>query len=1102
MTSLSSVRRHVNPGLTATGWTAAALGVLLMLVPATSHAQLNVQVGFYTPAHASNSAASSDSVTISTTFPDIDHCAYPAIAVRVAIRNITQAQAPIVDDITWEVSGEAHLDNATQGWSSQQESQRKRTEIWVMAGPEPGAGTVTVYLSGSADVVADVVAACGVNQTDPALPAATQQAVSAKTATAGSAPFSTRGGLVLDILGIENGITATTSNPSRTVDMSNVIVNSNLATYSSHYTDTVGYFVVSPQWSLSAADYWVDSGVVLQPYQSTRAELASFAADPSQKGVDVSWRTGFEAENLGYRIYRERNGVRAPVNGALIAGSALSFRSARLEAGYTYAWHDPKGRPGDRYWLESVDLSGRHEWHGPADMARQTSRMRTAPNSALITERGKSTATSAPAQQPVRPVFRRYGSSRPDLERQGEIAAGAAAKIVVREDGWYRVTFQELAAAGFPADASDTDTLQLYTDGLEQAIEVSTGGGSSQLDAMKSSSSGAIEFYGTAADTPYTDGRVYYLVKGSRAGLRAGMVDPPISGPAEVVSFPYTVEHRERSFYVTGVVNGAMENFWGRFIGVEGATQTLIADHIAASGDALVEVDVQGLGVAHELVVSLNGTTIGTMNLAPWEAGSATFEVPDGLLVEGENSLRLVSSTEDGYSLFDTVRLTYPRWSTADHDALIMGVGPGSRDLRIDGFSDASVRVVDTTIPGRPVELLGPVTMAGENDYGIDVRTIAVPRRGDRALLAFTAGQIKHPAAITTNEPSSWRTDLTGADVIMITPRAFEDALQPLVALRRSQGLWVAVVDIEDIYDEYSYGMKSAQAVRDFLQDASRRWETPPRFVVLAGNGTYDPRDYLGLGGDLIPTMHVDTAEMEAPSDDWFVDFDDDGVPNIPIGRLPVADAEQAAAVVGKLVAYESSSRSFADAFFIADAAIGSNFQLINSELKPLVPAGVAVEEANVGDSDVATVRTRLLEVLGAGVDLVHYSGHGSVDHLRGDLLTTADATSLGNEDHPAVFTMMNCLVGMFDDPSTVALAKALVDAPEGGAVAVWASSGTTTAPDQQTMMKAFFGALEGSGQSGMPTLGEAVAQAKAAAANVDVRKTWIFLGDPATTLR
>ena len=651
-------------------------------------------------------------------------------------------------------------------------------------------------------------------------------------------------------------------------------------------------------------------------------ELSGLAAESVRTGVQVSWQTGFEADNLGYRVFREVNGAKVLVNNALIAGSALSFRTAHLQAGYSYAWKDAQGAPGDRYWLESVDLSGRHAWHGPVTAEGGTRSTKLMANSATITALRPAAGAVADVQRAVRPVGSRLSpTTRPDFDRQTQLAAGQAAKIVVREDGWYRVTFQDLTKAGFPVDAADAATLQLYTNGLEQAIEVTTDG-----DGVAPS---AIEFYGTAADTPYTDGRVYWLVKGEGSALRVRTITSPIFRVPSLMSFPYTVEHKERSFYVMGIINGDAQNFFGRFIGADGVDQTLIADHVdAKGGKAFVEVTAQGLGGKNVVEVSLNGSVLGTLGMEPWQEGSAKLSVPDGVLLEGQNTLRLRSLEDNRFCLFDTVRLTYPRWSEADGDALLMGLSDReARDLRIQGFSQPTVRVMDISSAARPVELAGSVTLK-DTGYAVAVHTPAAPRLGGvRTLYAFSADQIKHPAAIIANRPSHWRTDVAGADVVMITTHDLEPALAPLVALRRSQGHSVAVVDIQDIYDEYSYGLKAAAAIRDFLGDAAQRWQTAPKYVVLVGNGTYDPRDYLGLGGDLVPTMHVNTAEMEAPSDDWFADLDGDGSADLAIGRLPVETFQQASDVVAKLVQYEDSGSTFARALLVADAAIGSNFQ-------------------------------------------------------------------------------------------------------------------------------------------------------------------------------
>ena len=124
-----------------------------------------------------------------------------------------------------------------------------------------------------------------------------------------------------------------------------------------------------------------------------------------------------------------------------------------------------------------------------------------------------------------------------------------------------------------------------------------------------------------------------------------------------------------------------------------------------------------------------------------------------------------------------------------------------------------------------------------------------------------------------------------------------------LVAQRQSQGLSVSIVDIDDVYDEFSYGKHGPQAIKDFLAYAATNWATPPRYIIFAGDASLDPRNYQGAGDfDLVPTKLVDATYNETASDDWLADFDDDGVADIPIGRLPFRTAADANLVIAKIV--------------------------------------------------------------------------------------------------------------------------------------------------------------------------------------------------------
>ena len=183
------------------------------------------------------------------------------------------------------------------------------------------------------------------------------------------------------------------------------------------------------------------------------------------------------------------------------------------------------------------------------------------------------------------------------------------------------------------------------------------------------------------------------------------------------------------------------------------------------------------------------------------------------------------------------------------------------------------------------------------------------PARG-RCIAVATDAEAS-PVALRANVPSTLHQAGQAGDIVMIAPAAFQAALAPLKAFREGQGYTVRLVDIEDVYDEFSFGSKTPQAIKDFLVRATAQWSRPPRFLLLVGNATQDPRDYFGFGEvDYVPTKVVQTGAMEAASEDWFVDSDDDGFADLAmVGRLPARSAAQVAAMVSKIIALRAKRR-------------------------------------------------------------------------------------------------------------------------------------------------------------------------------------------------
>jgi len=338
---------------------------------------------------------------------------------------------------------------------------------------------------------------------------------------------------------------------------------------------------------------------------------------------------------------------------------------------------------------------------------------------------------------------------------------------------------------------------------------------------------------------------------------------------------------------------------------------------------------------------------------------------------------------------------------------------------------------------------------------------------------------------------------------VIVSHGDFIDSLSSLEALRRSQGLSVGVVDIEDVYDEFNFGMKSPQALKDFLSHAGSSWSRPPRFVLLVGDASFDPRNYLGFGDqDYVPTKLIETVYLETASDDWFVDFDNDGLPEMAIGRLPVQTAEEAATVVSKMIGYKKSGEK-KEALLVADRVDNPDdfdFEGASEEVRALLPAPILVRKIFRGQfSSDAQAKAELLGGINQGPLLVNFIGHGSVAVWNGSLLTANDAESLINGLQLPLFVNMTCLNGFFQDPSGDSIAEALLKAQGGGAIAIWASSGFTE-PDKQAVMNKEMIRLLFNGEN--LTLGEAAVRAKASTSDQDIRRTWILFGDPTTKLK
>ncbi|MGH9574107.1 MAG: C25 family cysteine peptidase [Candidatus Acidiferrales bacterium] len=895
-----------------------------------------------------------------------------------------------------------------------------------------------------------------------------------------------------------------------------VIINANASTFSSTTYATNTATVTSSTGDPNPANN--TSSVTSTIETPTAVQLSDLHAEVDPRGgVLIEWHTKEEVRNLGFHIYREDAAGKHRLDPSLIAGSALVMRGGRPQhAAKTYQWTDPAGNSSSSYWIEDVDLNGTRTMHGPVQpeapspvtgvtafvhVARPT--LLTDLNRAAAAGNSASTASADDRSNSV--MRRRNGWPRPGTSPNAPKIANAtlngeaAVKIYVSQSGWYRLTGAQIEATGF--NDRDARTLQLYAEGVEQPMLVQT------ASSLSLGANGTIEFYGTGIDTPFSGTRVYWLVNGTRPGLRIAQSSASGSQSATVTDFSATTVLEQRTTYFAALLNGEdNENFFGALITSAPVDQILTATHIDASSSTPVTLDVTLQGGTdqqqHSVSISFNGSYVGEMDFANQANTTNTFTVDSGLLREGANTLTLAALNGDNdVSLVQSIMLRYPHTYTAESDWLDATAPTGSI-VHIGGFTNSQIQVFDVRDAASIAQLSGPITLDGSGTYGITVQ-ISASGPAQRTLVALSADQVASPDALAYHAPNNLDQERAGASYVVITHPDFESSVAPLVSLHKSDGDQTMVVTTDEVYDAFNYGEKSPFAIRSFLQEAAAGWRVRPQAILLVGDASIDPRNYLGMGDlDFVPSRMIQTAAFKTASDDWLTDFNGSGYATIPTGRIPADTPEQAALAVSKIVAYETGSTAGAwqqTATFIADQNVGADFSSAAQSAATLAPKSLNINKILIDGEDPSTAQQQIVAAIDSGTGLVNYSGHGAEDQWSfGDIFDDTTVRTLTNGDKQPVFLLMDCLNGFFEDVYSNSLAEDLLFAPNGGASAVWASSGFTEEPPQATMNEALMSALAANPNQ---TLGQAILKAKSGIADDDVRRTWTLFGDPAMRL-
>ena len=638
-------------------------------------------------------------------------------------------------------------------------------------------------------------------------------------------------------------------------------------------------------------------------------------------------------------------------------------------------------------------------------------------------------------------------------------------KVYTDEDALFRITPDWLDSLGVDAAAIDPRTLQVFYLGEEQAVRVhgEEDGSFEALDYLL--------FFGQYRRDEYKDfehlyGRrnTYWLTWGGPQGKRLQeRSGAPVHG-YPVSPWKWTTAHFERDIRYNALPVTPPEKevdhwFWGddpvTAVKAEEPASRIYADslrHRAEGENYAVRMRVALHGISdnvHHTVTRFNGQLLDERIWRGPEELRFETEIPSSLLKDQNRVLLQVWADQGSVDqvFFNWYEIDYRRAYQTWIGYFDFTQPPGGQSYILQGLYPAGgIEVWDvangyyfTGFRADSTAALGAHVVFEDN-----------PADSARYVAADTLAGVKRPKG-KVDQPSSWRTPGRGAEYLIITHADFLEAAQRLAAHRRAGGLRVEVVDVEDLYDEFSHGQMTSDAVRDFINYAYYSWERPPVYVLLAGNTHYA---YRSSRPSFVPTRYYFSRRRGEAGTDFIYSLVDgeDQLPDLAVGRLSWLNLDQALVSVDKTIGYDQATAPGdwrSRALYLATYHQRGFFVQANRELASLYTEPLGIKSVEVNNPDELPIPNlsgkAFLDALNEGALLANFSGHGSIGTMQFFFSTQVPdwdyLSQVKNGPRLPLVVALSCLNGQFADPFVSSLSESLTLRKEGGAIAYISAS-------------------------------------------------------------
>lgn len=753
---------------------------------------------------------------------------------------------------------------------------------------------------------------------------------------------------------------------------------------------------------------------------------------------------------------------------------------------------------------------------------------------------------------------------------------GAWYKLAIGADGIYKLSYSFLQSMGVDVAGINPQNIRIYGNGGEALAELNSVSRADDLVEnaiyVEGENDGVFDandyvlFYGKGTNSwkydntgcpkykhsinLYSDDAYYFLTVDLGAGKRLQTQTSASAVANKVVtSFDDYLFHENES---TNLIKSGRLWFGEYFENVTSYNFSFSFPNIDVTSSAVVNTSLAsrylGGGSAAYQITSQSGSALLNVpsvvdnsydNYAKIANTCYSF-VPTNSLV----TVNVSKQTTDAVAWLDYIEVNARRLLTMSGAQMIF------RDVQSVGSGNVAEYGLTSSLPVQVWDI-SDITNAKSQvltSGGGSIYKFTLPADTLKQFVAFTGSSFNTPTAAGAVANQDLHS-LTAKDFIIVThPDFYQQAMQLAAHHETRDTLSTAVVTPQQIYNEFSSGMQSASAIRDFVKmfyDRASNASELPKYLLLFGDGSYDNKQRFTNNTNYIPTYQSDNSTLPTSSyvtDDFYGLLDDgEGVWNgdavdVGIGRFPVKTVAEAQTAVDKIISYTRvgmpadvdnsnccASQTLTSPFgnwrntlcFIADdedndihiSQADQEATLVDTTYKDYnidkIYLDAFQEQTTPGGNRYPDVSDAINKRVEKGCLIINYTGHGGEVGLAHErIVEISQINTWSNINNLFLFFTATCEFSRYDNPEQTSAGEYIFLNPNGAAVALFSTVRLVFASPNFLLNRDFYDAVFEPINGRMPRLGDLYEYIKTQPGGNSVNsRNFTLLGDPALTL-